>query len=115
MRWAEQQRLAFIGERLLAGTTVNRKDIMEKFSVSTPQASLDLRHFDERHPGAMKYDNRRKCYVPHRMQTAPATGRDTTAAARHLMYADNTELSTILAHDPGMIRDVAAALIWERT
>lgn len=41
-------------------------------------------------------------------------GRNTTAAADYLMRADDTELAMILRHDPSMIRDVAAALIFER-
>ncbi len=92
--------------------TVNRRDLIRKFGISQPQASVDLRRFDEAHPGAMRYDKSRKSYVPH-VLTVP-TGRDTTAAADRLMRADDAELLEIVRHDPSMIRDVAAALIYER-
>lgn len=112
MRWAQQHRLAFIGHRLLASGTVNRRDLMRKFGISQPQASVDLRRFDEAHPGAMRYDKTRKTYVPRNLTTPAA--RDTTAAADMLMRADDAGLADIVRHDPSMIRDVAAALIHER-
>lgn len=112
MRWAQQQRLAFIGRRLRAGLAVNRRDLVSKFGVSLPQASTDLRRFDEAHPAAMRYDKSRKAYAPDQME--PVGGRDTSAAADRLMRADDAELEMIAHRDPGMIRDVAAALVWER-
>jgi hypothetical protein len=112
MRWAEKQRLAFIGRRILAGETVNRVDIMHKFGVSVPQASTDIRRFKEAHPGAMKYDLTRKTYVADKITPA---GRDTTAAAQSLIAADDAWLLEVASRDPGMIRDVAAALVYERT
>lgn len=41
-------------------------------------------------------------------------GRDTTEAAKSLVAADDEWLRTVALRDPSMIRDVAAALIWER-
>jgi hypothetical protein len=41
-------------------------------------------------------------------------GRDTTAAAKGLAAADDAWLAEIVHRDPDMIRDVAAALIYER-
>lgn len=111
MRWAERRRIEFIGYRLRNGETVNRADIIQKFGVSIPQASMDIRRFKEAHPGAMKYDLTRKTYMADKLTLA---GRDTTAAADRLMRADDAELEAILRHDPSMIRDVAAALIYER-
>ena len=111
MRWAEKQRLAFIGRRLLAGETVNRADIVAKFKVSVPQASTDIRHFKEAHPGAMKYDMTRKTYVSDRI--TPVSGRNVAAAARSLIAADDAWLMEVAHRDPSMIRDVAAALIFE--
>lgn len=113
MRWAQRQRLAFIGERLLSNGTVNRADLILAFGISAPQAAVDFRRFGEAHPGAMKYDNRRKAYVPDKLTAR--TGRDTRAAADRLMRADDTELAMILRHDPDMVRDVAAALICARS
>ena len=109
MRWAQEQRLSFIGERLLDGGAINRSDLIEKFRISAPQAATDFRAFNEKHPGAMRYDNRRKAYVPDRIVVRH--GRDVFAAANRLISADDEELSKIIKHDPSMIRDVAAALI----
>lgn len=36
---------------------------MEAFGISLPQASEDLGKFDKLHPGSMRYDGTRKCYV----------------------------------------------------
>jgi DnaJ-class molecular chaperone len=42
------------------------------------------------------------------------TGRDTTTAAKTLTECDDSYLEEVARHDPNMIRDVAAALIYER-
>lgn len=95
MRWAQRQRLAFIGERLLSGGAVNRRDLIGKFGISAPQAAVDFRCFAEAHPGAMKYDNKRKAYVPDQLTVragrdllAVGAGRDVAAAADRLMRAN---------------------------
>lgn len=113
MRWAQRQRVAFIGERLMTAGAVNRGDLVRKFGVSVPQASVDFRRFHELHPGAARYDATRKTYVPHNLTAR--SGRDTSAAADKLMRADDAELEMIVRHDPSMIRDVAAALVHART
>lgn len=69
MRWAQQQRLDFIGARILAGDVVNRRDLMAVFRISAPQAANDFKAFNKAHPGAMRYDLSRKAYVPHRVTT----------------------------------------------
>lgn len=112
MRWAQEQRLAFIGARIMAGETVNRRNLVDKFKISVPQASADIQLFKEQHPGAMRYDTTRKTYVPHRITVH--AGRNTTDAADRLMRADDADLGLIVRHDPDMIRDVAAALIHAR-
>lgn len=113
MRWAQRQRMAFIGECIISGATIRRSDLVERFGVSVPQASIDIRCFNKIHPGAMRYDTTRKAYVPHNLMIRD--GRDTAAAADRLMRADDAELATIVRHDPSMIRDVAAALIHARS
>lgn len=109
MRWAQEQRLSFIGERLLDAGAINRSDLIERFRISAPQAATDFRIFNEKHPGVMRYDNHRKAYVPDRITVRQ--GRDIFAAAKRLMAADDDKLLKIIRHDPSMIRDVAAALI----
>lgn len=113
-RWAQRQRISFIGTRIRSGRAINRSDLMLKFGISAPQAATDFRVFKKHHPGAMRYDASRKAYVPHKITIEPE-GRDTTAAADRLMRADDAELSLIVKSDPSMIRDVAAALIHART
>lgn len=62
MRWAEQQRIDWIGARINQRRKINRADIMEKFGISLPQASHDLQTFIKLHPGVLKYDLKTKCY-----------------------------------------------------
>ena len=112
MRWAEKQRMNFIGERLLSGETLSRAHITNKFGVSVQQASLDINRFKAAHPGAMRYDRTRKMYVADCLSSVE--GRNTTAAAKHLILADDARLEEIAHRDPSMIRDVAAALLYER-
>jgi hypothetical protein len=109
--WAKRQRFAFIERRLAKTGRLNRKDIMNKFSVSAPQSSADIDAFCKLYPGRMKYDRSRKAFIA---STTPQIGRNTTAAAHSLMYASDEWLEEICHRDPGMIRDVAAALIYER-
>lgn len=111
MNWAQRQRIGFIGDRLMAGQTVQRADLVAKFKISVPQASIDIRAFNAAHPGAMRYDRRARRYVADRID---APSRDTTAAAKQLMEASNEWLQEVALRDPSMIRDVAAALIYER-
>lgn len=111
MNWAQRQRIGFIGDRLMAGQMIQRADLVAKFDISIPQASLDIRAFNAAHPGAMRYDRKKRGYVAHNI-TAPS--RDTTAAAKGLMEASNDWLQEVALRDPSMIRDVAAALIFER-
>jgi hypothetical protein len=63
MRWFEQHRMEWIAETLRVFGYINREHIERKFSVSTPQASMDLRQFMKAHPGAMFYDMSAKRYV----------------------------------------------------
>lgn len=62
MRWAQEQRLSFISEHLAEAGFVNRRHLVEKFRISTQQASLDLREFQLLYPAAMRYNNRSKRY-----------------------------------------------------
>lgn len=63
-RWGAEQRLEFIEFRLFWDGSVNRSDITERFSVSTPQASADLAQYRERAPENMRYDTSGKRYLP---------------------------------------------------
>lgn len=62
MRWGIEQRLAFIDFRLYWEGRINRKDLTEFFGISIPQASADLRKYQERAPNNVEYNKRRKFY-----------------------------------------------------
>src|SRR5262245_4666317 len=62
MRWGVEKRLEFIEFRLFWEGGINRADIMERFSVSVPQASKDLSLYEEKAPGNLLYDKREKRY-----------------------------------------------------
>ena len=61
-RWSVERRLAFIGDRLAWDRRIGRADLVRHFGISPNQATLDLRRFDERHPGALSYDPRARIY-----------------------------------------------------
>ncbi|MCV3243847.1 putative DNA-binding transcriptional regulator YafY [Mesorhizobium robiniae] len=63
IRWGVEQRLEFIEFRLFWEGGVRRKDIIERFGVSVPQASKDLTLYQERAPGNVEYDKSAKRYV----------------------------------------------------
>ena len=70
MTWAQQQRQKFIHTHLILEGWIGRKPIMEKFEISTPQASKDLADYQKKNPDAMTYDRSAKRYV----MTSPSTG-----------------------------------------
>ncbi len=114
MRWAKEQRMKFITERLRSVGRINRSDLAREFRISSPQASADLKTFQGEYPGVMRYDLSAKCFVlAGKFPAEP--GRDTTAAAKSLAAADDAWLLEVAHRDPSMIRDVAAALLFERT
>ena len=65
-RWFKQHRLEWIAESLRVYGFVNRKHIMTKFGLSTPQASIDLRDFQKLYPKVAEYDLSAKAFIPRR-------------------------------------------------
>ncbi|MGH8250080.1 MAG: helix-turn-helix transcriptional regulator [Steroidobacteraceae bacterium] len=63
LRWGVEQRLEFIEFRLFWEGVINRSDLVEKFGVSVPQASNDLRRYQEIAPRNIDYDKSGKRYV----------------------------------------------------
>jgi hypothetical protein len=57
-----EKRLEFIDFRLFWEGKINRADIMERFGVSVPQASKDLKQYQESAPDNVRYDHRERCY-----------------------------------------------------
>lgn len=62
MKWGALQRLEFIEYRLFWEGRINRKDIIERFNVSIPQASTDIKNYKHEAPGNMRYNKRTKHY-----------------------------------------------------
>lgn len=63
MRWAQVQRLRFIAHRVETTGRVNRSDLVNKFQISVPQASVDLREFQKCNPGVIEYNPSAKQYA----------------------------------------------------
>lgn len=63
LRWGLAQRFEFIEWRAYWRGRVNRKDLEDEFNISTPQASLDFRRYQEAAPGNIEYDATEKTYV----------------------------------------------------
>lgn len=64
IRWGLARRFEFIEWRAYWVGRVNRSDLEERFRVSTPQASVDLRSYQEAAPKNIEYDATEKAYVP---------------------------------------------------
>jgi hypothetical protein len=62
MRWSIERRLEFIDFRLYWEGRINRKDLIEFFGISVPQASADLRKYQEKAPNNIEYDKSGKFY-----------------------------------------------------
>jgi predicted DNA-binding transcriptional regulator YafY len=62
MKWGVEQRLSFIEARLCWEGHINRKDLISRFGISIPQASSDLRKYQELAPDNIKYDKSGKFY-----------------------------------------------------
>lgn len=62
MAWGVERRLEFIDFRLYWEGRINRKDIEDHFGISTPQASADLRKYQEKAPKNIEYDKSQKYY-----------------------------------------------------
>lgn len=60
--WVMGQRQAWILEVVQIYGYINREHVMRKFGVSTPQASIILRQFQEHHPNAIVYNKTTKRY-----------------------------------------------------
>lgn len=63
MKWGIKQRLEFIEYRLFWEGTINRKDLVDTFGVSVPQASADIKKYKQNAPGNIYYDKSQKRYL----------------------------------------------------
>jgi predicted DNA-binding transcriptional regulator YafY len=62
MQWGMERRIDFIEYLLYWDGKVNRKDITQFFGVSTPQASADIKRYQELAPQNIEYDKSKKYY-----------------------------------------------------
>jgi hypothetical protein len=62
-RWGQDRRLEFIEYRLRWSGHLNRSDLTTFFSISIPQASLDLTEYARRAPTNLEYDRSTRMYV----------------------------------------------------
>lgn len=62
-RWNLKQRFEFIEWHAFWNGKINRRNLEERFEISTPQASNDFRRYQEAVPGNIDYDASEKCYV----------------------------------------------------
>ena len=60
--WSAEARLKFIEFRLYWEGRINRGDLQSHFGISTPQASIDLKAYNELAPENFSYDKQRKAY-----------------------------------------------------
>jgi len=63
MKWGIKQRLEFLEYRLFWEGTINRKDLIDAFGVSVPQASADIKKYKQNAPGNIYYDKSQKRYL----------------------------------------------------
>lgn len=62
MRWSAERRLLLIDFRLYWEGRINRKDLIDFFGISVPQASADLARYQKEAPENIDYDKSGKFY-----------------------------------------------------
>ncbi len=62
-RWSQEARLRAIDEAAFWDGRVNRAGLLRRFGISVPQATNDLRDYQARAPGNLRYDTREKAYL----------------------------------------------------
>lgn len=64
--WGVKRRLEFIELKIYWEGRLNRKDLIDHFSISVPQASSDLSKYQQFAPNNLEYDKSGKFYFPSR-------------------------------------------------
>jgi hypothetical protein len=108
IRWGLQRRFEMIEWRAYWLGRINRSDLEERFGVSTPQASADLRSYQEAAPNNIEYDATEKAYVPT-PQFQPKFLR--VSADRYLIQLDAILNGAIPAVDTWFGSPVPAAVM----
>lgn len=63
LRWSQEARLRAIDLAAFWEGRVNRAALIRRFGISVPQATNDLRDYQARAPGNLRYDTREKTYL----------------------------------------------------
>jgi hypothetical protein len=115
LRWSQEARLRAIDAAAFWEQRVNRADLMRRFGISVPQATTDLREYQARAPGNLRYDLRAKAYVTQ-PEFQPLFG---SPSAEAWLAAGGSEAHTDLpigvtplparSIDPWLLRRVLAA------
>lgn len=100
-RWGQDRRLAFIDFRLRWDGRINRSDLTDYFSISVPQASLDIARYIELAPQNLSYDRSSRVYLA-------------TEAFRPLNNESQPQryLNDLLASTTGVIEPEASYIGW---
>lgn len=99
LRWGQARRIAFIDLRLQYDGRLNRKDLIDFFGISVPQASSDLAEYAKIAPDNMEYDASARAYIA-RPGFTPVSGRATSSHYLFELYGLAREL---LARDESFI------------
>lgn len=83
VKWSQERRLQFIDFRLQWEGRINRKDVMEFFRISVPQASADLALYQSLMPDNIRYDTSTRMYVANQ-HFKPRS--DTSGAQQYLSH-----------------------------
>lgn len=114
-RWGQERRLEFIEFRLLWEGRVNRTDLVNYFSISTPQASLDFARYRELAPTNAVYDVLQRTYIASD-SFKPLLIRDSSEEYLTRLWATSTGAmsanSSFLGWVPatGIVRDPARSV-----
>lgn len=100
-RWGQDRRLAFIDFRLRWDGRINRSDLTNYFSISVPQASLDIARYSELVPENLVYDRSSRVY-----QVTP-NFRPLHAGTQPQRY-----LNELLASTAGILEPEASFIGW---
>lgn len=113
-RWGQERRLEFIEFRLQWEGKVNRTDLVNFFSISIPQASLDFARYRELAPTNAVYDVLQKAYVASD-SFKPVLVRDSAEDYLTRLWSVSTGVSSTNSSfigwtpNTGIVRDPARA------
>lgn len=103
-RWSQDRRIEFIDFRLRWEGRLNRSDLTSHFSISVPQASLDIAKYLEMAPANMAYDKSARVYV------ASTAFKPLFASSSASQY-----LNELLSVQTGLLGPEASFLGWKPT